>query len=638
VQRRTVGGRAPLALLTALAVAVLAACAVAAGAPAATPAPAEIREANPGAYPNRAYILTLPRRQNITTSDVTVTENGEPVDGLSVVPAGEQPGTSATMLVLDASNSMRGGPIANAMEAARAFVQRKPRFARIGIVTFNGKVSLLLPPTDDRAVILAALRRTPELREGTHIFDGIAAAAEQLRVAGVTVPTIVVLSDGNDVGSATTQEQALAAATAGRARIFSVGLRSGQFDPQVLQALAAGSSGAYAEADSPGDLQPLFEDIGFRLGNEYLVLYRSLEKPESKVTVSVSARGFSPATAAYTTPALPETVAASKSGWDKFVQSPLALIGLVVLLVALVGYAISQVLSMRKVSFTTRMAGFVDLTSEELEKRAAERRSDVRALLADADKTLGRRRYFRDFADDCALADIEVSPAALALFSIVGGVLLGILLAVGFGSPFAFLLGLIVPLGVRGLVSARVDRKRRRFGEQLPDNLDIMAQSLRAGHSLVGSIAVVGQSAAEPSATEFSRVARDEQLGVPLEDALGSAVQRMDSQDLDQVALVAVLQRDAGSNAAEVIDQVARNIRTRMELRRLARTLTAQGRMARWILTLLPVGVFLMLLLISRDYLSPLWETGRGIAALIVTGLMVALGSRIIKKIVDIKV
>jgi len=125
---------------------------------------------------------------------------------------------------------------------------------------------------------------------------------------------------------------------------------------------------------------------------------------------------------------------------------------------------------------------------------------------------------------------------------------------------------------------------------------------------------------------------------VPLEDALGSCVTRMQSRDLEQVALVALLQRDAGGNAAEVIDQVAYNIRTRQELRRLARTLTAQGRMTRWILTALPIFVFLGIYLIDRNYLSPLWETTQGRVGLVVGIIMVTLGSYSIKRIVNIKV
>ncbi len=151
-------------------------------------------------------------------------------------------------------------------------------------------------------------------------------------------------------------------------------------------------------------------------------------------------------------------------------------------------------------------------------------------------------------------------------------------------------------------------------------------------------MAVVSESSPEPSKTEFARVVSDEQLGVPLDDALIACVDRMRNQDLDQVALVALIQRDAGGNSAEVIEQVAFNIRVRQELRRLARTLTAQGRMARWILTLLPVGMFVGLWLLNKEYLEPLWTTTFGIMGIVVAIVMVTMGSLIIGRIVDIKV
>src|SRR5690349_6507478 len=87
---------------------------LAASASAATSAPIVVTEANPGAFPDRAYILTLPKPQKLGTKDVKVTENGEPVNNLTVVPAGDQPGSSATILAIDASNSMAGRPIADA--------------------------------------------------------------------------------------------------------------------------------------------------------------------------------------------------------------------------------------------------------------------------------------------------------------------------------------------------------------------------------------------------------------------------------------------------------------------------------------------------------------------------------------------
>jgi tight adherence protein B len=165
----------------------------------------------------------------------------------------------------------------------------------------------------------------------------------------------------------------------------------------------------------------------------------------------------------------------------------------------------------------------------------------------------------------------------------------------------------------------------------------VLASALRAGHSLVGALGVVANDATEPSKSEFNRVVADEQFGAQLEDALKVTVERMENPDLDQVALVARLQREMGSNSAEVLDRVVETVRVRMELRRLVRTLTAQGRLSRWILTGLPIGIALILSLISRGYMDPLFNTGTGRFMLAAAIAMVALGSFIIGKLIDIK-
>ena len=92
-----------------------------------------LTEANPGAFPDRAYVLTLPKRQALTAGQVTVTENGQPVDGLSVVPAGSAVGGFATILVIDASNSMKGDPIVGAMAAGRASLPRSLQMPRLAL-------------------------------------------------------------------------------------------------------------------------------------------------------------------------------------------------------------------------------------------------------------------------------------------------------------------------------------------------------------------------------------------------------------------------------------------------------------------------------------------------------------------------
>jgi tight adherence protein B len=200
------------------------------------------------------------------------------------------------------------------------------------------------------------------------------------------------------------------------------------------------------------------------------------------------------------------------------------------------------------------------------------------------------------------------------------------------------LIGLAVPFAVRGLIMYKIDRKRRAFSDQLPDNLDVVASGLRAGHSLVGGLSLVVNDAAEPSRSEFQRVVADEQLGVPLEDALSVVARRMKSRDVEQVALVSSLQRETGSNSAEVLDRVIESIRERAGLRRLVRSLTAQGRMSRWVVTFLPVGLLLAISAINPAYMRPLFTHTSGRVILTIGAIMIISGSLLIKKIVNIKV
>ena len=129
---------------------------------------------------------------------------------------------------------------------------------------------------------------------------------------------------------------------------------------------------------------------------------------------------------------------------------------------------------------------------------ARARRDDIKAMMQDADQSFRRKRILRSFTEDCELADIETSPVTLAMVGIGGGLLAGVFLAVAFDKPWLFLLGILVPLGIRWYVANRVERKRQKFGDDLPDNLDVLAQSLRSGHSLVGAIASVSETRPSP--------------------------------------------------------------------------------------------------------------------------------------------
>jgi tight adherence protein B len=204
--------------------------------------------------------------------------------------------------------------------------------------------------------------------------------------------------------------------------------------------------------------------------------------------------------------------------------------------------------------------------------------------------------------------------------------------------PVGLIAGLlVVPIVARTYVKRALKGKRKAFADQLPDSLDVLSSAIRAGYSLVGGLSVVANDAAEPSRTEFHRVLAEEQFGVQIEDALLVTAMRMANRDIEQLSLVARLQREMGANTAEVLDRVVETVRGRMELRRLVGSLTAQGRLSRWILTLMPIGLAIFIEMINPSYMSPLFNTISGEVMLGLAALMVTIGSVVIGKIVDIK-
>jgi len=282
------------------------------------------------------------------------------------------------------------------------------------------------------------------------------------------------------------------------------------------------------------------------------------------------------------------------------------------------------------------MAQYVTVPTED-ESRL--RRAEVAALLAStAQRTVEGQRWWQRFETDVELGGFRFSPLALAGWTIVGGIAASLVAAIALQSLWGLLVGLAAPLVTRFVVSRRVRKKRKAFWEQLPDNLDVLAGAMRTGHSTSGALSVMVDSADEPSKSEFRRVLQDDQLGVPLDDAIMVMARRMESKDAEQIALVMRLQREAGGNTAEVLDRVAEVIRGKMELQRLVDVLTAQARISRWILTGLPFFVLFMLASSGGDYLDPMINSLLGRIALLVGAIMVLIGSLWIKRIAKMDV
>jgi tight adherence protein B len=534
---------------------------------------------------------------------------------------------------------MTGRPIEEAMQAARAFLRTRNPEMPVAVMAYNPEQHVLTDFTTDGATLTQSVASTPEIVYGTEIYDSLTVAAEMATEYGLKRSTAVLLSDGQELSSESTRAEALAALDAASMRVIAVGFQSRRYQPGRLQALAKGNGGGFIPGATSDEFVPVFQSIGKRLSSEYLVSYRSLLPPQVPASVRIAVTNLpGAATASYTTPALEITPRGTfeRSWVDRVIVSPWLMVFVIVSVLALLVFAVLTGLDVRSRSVRKRMAQYVNVPSED-ESRM--RRAEVTGMLAErAQKRVESHRWWQNFEHDVELAGFKASAVQLAGWTLIGGILVSLVTAIAFQSLAGLLVGLIAPLVTRAIVKNRVKRKRSAFAEDLPDNLEVLAGALRAGHSLIGAMGVMVDGANEPAKSEFRRVLQDEQLGVPLDQALMVMARRMDNLDVEQVAIVTRLQREAGGNTAEVLDRVVDNVRGRMELKRLVRVLTAQGRLARYILTGIPIALLFFFFWINAAWLEPLWSTTAGNFALGAWVVMLIGGWFAIKKIVDIEV
>ena len=604
-------------------------------APAALADGPRINEAGGPAFPERAYTLHVPREVALGPGDVSVRENGEEVEGLGLQSAGAAgEGEFATVLVIDASRSMAGSPIEEAMRAARAFADRRSPGQELAVVTFNRKIDVALPLTSDDGQITEAISSEPELGPSTHVHDAVAAAVRMLDEAGITAGSIVLLSDGADTGSAASLADVRALASGAGVRVFGVGLRSEDFNPRALKELAI--DGAFANAAKPRELAPIFERFGDILASDYLLRYRSAADPGEALTVEVQVAGV--AGVARYRYVVPAAVAGGAKAAEEggFWKATGTMLGAIAIVAALLGLSLFALARPQRETARDRLARFVQMRGDSDEPSSRDREAR-RGLRPAVEHALEGEQWWERFKEELDVARIEMPAihivAATALAALVTVVV------IGWGAGLAMLspLGLLVIPAVRLGINRKLRHQRHEFAEQLADNLQIVASALRAGQSMVGAMSVVVDEAPEPTRSEFRRIVNDERLGVPLEDAVRDVARRMDNRDLEQVALVAIIQRETGGNTAEVLDRVIETVRERGTLRRLMETLTAQGRLSQIVVSALPFALVGVITVLNDEYMKPLFETGTGQLLLLLGAGLSLLGSLFIKRIVDIR-
>ena len=284
-------------------------------------------------------------------------------------------------------------------------------------------------------------------------------------------------------------------------------------------------------------------------------------------------------------------------------------------------------------------SGALEFGEAEREGKA-EREKRPSRLAAGVDKAIAGRGFTDKIAAQLARADAKLTPGEyiiLKITSVLGFFLIGYLL-------FHRNLFLAVAAGVAGLyapsIYVKLQQRRRlnAFNDQLGDSINLLANSLRSGYSLLQSMETVSKELPPPISIEYARVVREIGLGLSNEQAMNNMLRRIQSDDLDLMITAVNVQHEVGGNLAEILEIIGHTIRERVRIKGEIRVLTAQGMISGYVISFLPIVLGLILYLMNPDYIAAMFEELCGwiMVSVAVTGI--AVGFFAIQKIVRIEV
>ena len=252
-------------------------------------------------------------------------------------------------------------------------------------------------------------------------------------------------------------------------------------------------------------------------------------------------------------------------------------------------------------------------------------------------RVLGRRGWSRMVEVALEQAGVKLAPQDAGLFLVVGVLVGGALGAVLGGVVVGVLMALLVPVLAKVWLGSRARKRQRDFADQLDDSLQLMASSLRAGHSLLRAVDAVSQDADRPTADEFARIVNETRVGRDLNDAMDEVAERMGSDDFTWVAQAVAIHREVGGNLAEVLDAVGHTIRERNAIRRQVKALSAEGKLSAVVLMALPFGITAFLFVTNPGYLAGFTESAVGYGMLGMAAVMMVAGGLWLRKTVTIR-
>jgi tight adherence protein B len=549
--------------------------------------------------------------------------------------------------VVDSSGNMgKGDRMKQVIESLTGVNRAKPASQEVALVTFSVTPRLLSGLSTDGAQFERAL---PSLRVGdrteTSLVDGIATAVDLLEARPELQKNIVLITASGDVASNKTYASIRGDLINQSIMLSVVALPTDGVDLSAGQALAGDTQGLASVVDTgaeiPGAIaaaaqlvsgQRVFEFKAPADATELSIqITGGANVANATVVTGTSVQGRAVQPAGLREPTIDNSLLGGPNG-------RLIAIALTAVAGVLAAFGVLSIFVRERNDLDSALRAYSESGAKESDGSKADtalvkKASDALAELAE------RRGALERLEQSLEQADIALRPGE-AMFFYLAATLMSA--ALGFaltGNVIIIVAVIVLSFVMPGqILKMRIKKRRSKFQSQLPEMLQVLSSTLKAGYSLPQGLDAVSNEVPNPAAKELKRVMVEARLGRPLDEAMRDAAVRLDSDDFNWVVMAIEIQREVGGNLAELLLTVADTMTQRERLRRDVKSLTAEGRMSAYVLGVLPPGLGVAIYFMNPEYIRLLWTVRLGQVLLgIATFLMVG-GFIWMRKMIEVDV
>ncbi|MEQ8842646.1 MAG: type II secretion system F family protein [Acidimicrobiales bacterium] len=536
------------------------------------------------------------------------------------------------------------------LEAASAYIANAGENEEIQVWTSGGAPRLRVGLNNDHERTGGIVDSIVTAAGGSLLYDSIRGAALELEGTGPGTTNVIVFAGAIDGGSVATASGARGAVQAADASAFAVA--STETVVGAMQALVQSTyGGAFAATDVPEEIAGYGASVSQVVNSTWMIPFTSetlAENNQIALTLDDTTirATYAPGSTSAGTALAPfvELGATGVPGFGFFDGDAGRLVGLLfgALAAGLGAFAVVQLVQKDESTLTSVLQAYNDPHSNAAAAEADEAASGNTLLKRAYELTEGlaeRQGFLTRLESTLERADLplrggEALTAAAGIFAAF----------IVFGFFFTGSLpGMLVFAVMGGLfpgffVRFKASRRQKAFMSQLPDTLNLLSSTLKAGYSFLQGVEAVSKEIEDPMGSELRRIVTEAQLGRPLEDAMDASAERMDSPDFAWAVMAVKIQREVGGNLSELLLTVADTMTERERLRRDVATLTAEGKMSAIVLGLLPMGLGAAMWAINPEYIETLFTDGLGKVLLGGSIIAALVGFAWMKKIIAIEI